>query len=100
MRWELSEPYLNRQGHDRYCSHLDRGTRRCSIYDQRPGICRTYDCRQDKRIWQDFEQGIINPDLFVFDDQGNRFASFGPFSTASPDADEASMEQGQPGTSA
>ncbi|HWE61382.1 MAG TPA: YkgJ family cysteine cluster protein [Chloroflexota bacterium] len=95
MRWELSEPYLNRQGFDRRCVHLDRGTLHCSIYDHRPGICRAYDCRQDKRIWQDFEQAIINPDLFVYDEQGNRFITFTKQEDdeQAPDVVADSMEQ-------
>lgn len=95
MRWELSEPYLNRQGFDRRCVHLDRGTLQCSIYDHRPGICRAYDCRQDKRIWQDFAQGIINPTLFVYDEQGNRFITIrGPEDDEPVSVDAAdSMEQ-------
>jgi hypothetical protein len=32
-------------------------------WQQRPIPCRGYDCREDERIWLDFENGIINPDL-------------------------------------
>lgn len=76
MRWELGEPYLNRQGRDGCCVHLDRGTRRCSIYQHRPGICRIYDCRTDNRIWLDFDKGIINPELFAHDEDGTRRPHF------------------------
>ncbi|GEM_PF-1737441 len=76
VRWELGQPYLNRQGLDRLCVHLDRGTRRCSIYQHRPSICRTYDCRQDSRIWADFDKGIINPDLFVRTENGSVIPQF------------------------
>jgi hypothetical protein len=38
------------------------------VYANRPTICRTYDCRNDARIWADFDAYEINPDLF--DDQG------------------------------
>jgi phosphatidylglycerol:prolipoprotein diacylglycerol transferase len=27
-------------------------------------VCRSYDCRQDKRIWLDFERRIINPRIY------------------------------------
>ena len=36
----------------------------------RPATCRTYDCRHDKRIWEDFDKGIINPTLFVTEPDG------------------------------
>jgi Fe-S-cluster containining protein len=31
------------------CHFLDRATRRCTIYAERPAACRLYDCR--KEIW-------------------------------------------------
>jgi Fe-S-cluster containining protein len=43
--------------------HLERGGCRCSIYAQRPVPCRAYDCRNDKRIWADFERRIPSPEL-------------------------------------
>jgi Fe-S-cluster containining protein len=63
VNWSISEPYLNRQVADGYCSHSDPGSRRCNIYTNRPGVCRAYDCRNDHRIWVDFEQRIPNPRL-------------------------------------
>ena len=63
VKWELGHPYMIRQGPDGYCHHLDRPTHHCSIYDQRPFVCRSYDCRKDKRIWLDFDQRLVNPDL-------------------------------------
>jgi hypothetical protein len=33
------------------------------VRDQRPLPCRGYDCRKDKRVWLDFENRIVNPDL-------------------------------------
>lgn len=76
MRWELGEPYLNRQERDGYCTHLDRAGRHCAIYAHRPAICRVYDCRKDKRIWLDFEQAIVNPELFGYDEDGVHRTSF------------------------
>jgi Fe-S-cluster containining protein len=46
-----------------YCNHLERATCRCTVYHQRPLPCRTFDCRHDQRIWVDFENRVINPDL-------------------------------------
>jgi Fe-S-cluster containining protein len=63
VRWELGQPYLIAQGDDGYCTHLDRGTFRCTVREQRPVACRGYDCRNDKRIWRDFENRIANPNI-------------------------------------
>jgi len=63
VKWDLGHPYLNVRNADGYCVHLDRKTRHCGIYDCRPIPCRGYDCRQDKRIWLDFEKRVINPAL-------------------------------------
>jgi Fe-S-cluster containining protein len=51
------------QGKDGYCCHLERATCRCTIREHRPVPCRAYDCRQDKRIWLDFEERVINPEI-------------------------------------
>ena len=59
VKWDYSRPYRLRKGEDGYCVHSEPETRRCGIYDKRPAICRTYDCRNDKRIWADFEKRIL-----------------------------------------
>ncbi|MGZ3427512.1 MAG: YkgJ family cysteine cluster protein [Polyangia bacterium] len=59
VQWDYSRPYRIRKREDDYCVHSDAETRRCGIYERRPAICRTYDCRQDKRIWQDFDRRIL-----------------------------------------
>lgn len=63
VKWDLPRPYMIRQGKDGYCTHLERGSCRCKIYENRPVPCRGYDCRNDKRIWFDFEKKIVNPEL-------------------------------------
>lgn len=63
VRWEFGRPYLNERGEDGYCTHLDGGTRMCSIREHRPVPCRAFDCRNDPRIWVDFERRIPNPNL-------------------------------------
>ena len=40
---------------------MDRATHRCGVYEQRPIPCRGYDCREDGRIWLDFERRVVNP---------------------------------------
>jgi hypothetical protein len=33
----------------------------CTVYAQRPGACRAYDCRHDPRVWIDFDARIPAP---------------------------------------
>lgn len=89
MRWEYGDPYLNRHGPDDRCVHLDRGTYHCTIYQNRPRICRTYNCSKDSRIWADFENRVINPDLFVIGEDGQRRIQF-------PDTRERPLSGGEP----
>lgn len=63
VKWNYAQPYSIAQGADGRCVHQDRATCKCTIYDNRPHICRTYTCSQDKRIWLDFEACIPNPAL-------------------------------------
>jgi Fe-S-cluster containining protein len=63
VRWDLGRPYLIEHGIDGYCNHLKRNTLGCSIYENRPVPCRAFDCRSDKRIWLDFANMVINPDI-------------------------------------
>jgi Fe-S-cluster containining protein len=63
VRWDLGRPYWNLRDATGYCIHNDPEKRCCNIYEARPGPCRSYDCRQDKRIWLDFETMIVNPHL-------------------------------------
>ncbi|MEA3273829.1 MAG: YkgJ family cysteine cluster protein [Pseudomonadota bacterium] len=60
---EFSHPYFIAHGADGYCRHLDRDGRRCSIHGIRPVPCRGYDCRQDKRIWSDFDRKLLSPEF-------------------------------------
>jgi hypothetical protein len=63
VRWDLSRPYVIAHDGHGYCTHLEHGSCRCTIYENRPLPCRAYDCRNDKRIWLDFEKQVVNPDL-------------------------------------
>jgi hypothetical protein len=63
VKWDLPRPYLIARGSDGYCSHLQRGSCGCTIYANRPLPCRAYDCRQDQRIWSDFENKVVSPEL-------------------------------------
>jgi Fe-S-cluster containining protein len=60
-RWDYGNPYWIKRRDDGYCIHCDPATRACEIHARRPHVCRKFDCRQDKRIWIDFEQRIPAP---------------------------------------
>ena len=56
LRWNSADGFANAKGPDGYCAHHERDG--CTVYDRRPLVCRTYDCRQDPRIWIDFERRV------------------------------------------
>ena len=59
IRWDYGRPYMIRQRMtDNYCVHNDPSARCCTVYEQRPRVCRMYDCRKDARIWDDFDKRI------------------------------------------
>ena len=80
VRWDLGRPYLIAQGDDGYCCHMDRANQRCTVREHRPVPCRAYDCRNDTRIWLDFEQMVPNPAI------------------ARPDWPQCVAAEGEPGT--
>ena len=61
IKWEIERPYTIRHDGDGYCSHMDRPSLGCTAYGHRPAACRTFDCRQDRRVWLDFEQRLPAP---------------------------------------
>lgn len=61
VAWDEAHPYQNRQRPDGYCTHCQPDSRACAIHPHRPAVCRTYDCRGDRRIWLDFERRIPAP---------------------------------------
>jgi len=63
IKWDLGQPYMIAHDKNGYCVHLEHGTCRCTVRENRPVPCRAYDCRNDKRIWIDFENKIINPNI-------------------------------------
>jgi hypothetical protein len=60
IRCDLGRPYQIRHEADGYCTHRNRESGFCGVYDLRPGICRGYSCANDKRIWKDFERMELN----------------------------------------
>lgn len=63
VRWNYAQPYAIAQGEDGRCVHQDRSNFHCTVYEHRPHVCRSYDCRTDKRIWLDFEGRIPHPSV-------------------------------------
>ena len=63
VRWDLGHPYFIARADDGCCAHLHSDTHECEVYQHRPLPCREYDCSRDERVWQDFENKIINPRL-------------------------------------
>lgn len=60
VKWEYRKPYIIKHREDGYCVH-NTEQRGCGVYANRPAVCRSYDCRTDKRIWIDFENRIPAP---------------------------------------
>jgi Fe-S-cluster containining protein len=63
VKWDYGRPYWIQKREDSYCVHCQQGTWRCRVHAHRPYVCRAYDCRNDERIWVDFERMIPNPEL-------------------------------------
>jgi len=62
VKWDIGHPYVIRHNGSGYCCHNDPVARTCSVYEDRPTLCRSYSCRHDKRIWSDFEAMVLNQD--------------------------------------
>lgn len=67
IRWDVGRPYHIRKREDGWCQHCDPKTKGCGVHPRRPLVCRQYDCREDARIWESFEQRIPNPGLDVLE---------------------------------
>jgi len=70
LRWDLGHPYRLRREADGRCTHQDRATGWCRVYEDRPRPCRTYTCATDGRIWKDFAAVELNTEWLA--------AHFGP----------------------
>lgn len=60
VKWDLGAPYYIR--HEAYgcCHHLNAESKGCSVYRDRPNVCRRYSCARDQRIWKDFDNMVLN----------------------------------------
>lgn len=57
----IDKPYLlPRDPNTKRCACMD-ATGACTAYEHRPATCRTYDCREDRRVWIDYEARIPAP---------------------------------------
>jgi Fe-S-cluster containining protein len=60
VKWDLGIPYQIRQRKDGYCTHMNNEKSCCSIYYDRPNVCRKFNCAYDERIWKDYEKMELN----------------------------------------
>lgn len=60
LSWDVEKPYMLEKAADGYCGYLGDGGG-CTQYKIRPATCREFDCREDSRIWFDFEKKIPAP---------------------------------------
>ncbi len=59
VKWDRKLPYLVAHAEDGYCAHLDH-QKGCNIFEDRPALCRRFDCRTDGRVWKDFDGMVPN----------------------------------------
>jgi Fe-S-cluster containining protein len=65
VRFDLGHPYLIRHTAEGRCTHNDRATGACAVYENRPQVCRAYSCATDERIWTDFENMVLNEEYLA-----------------------------------
>lgn len=52
--WDIAFPYRLLVDEAGTCVYFDRTSLSCTIWADRPAACRTFDCRKDDRIWDDY----------------------------------------------
>jgi Predicted Fe-S-cluster oxidoreductase len=60
IKWDLGKPYFIRHEKTGYCTHLNTHKKCCTIYENRPQVCKKYSCARDTRIWKDFNKMELN----------------------------------------
>jgi Fe-S-cluster containining protein len=60
IKWDLGRPYIIRHEANGYCTHNNSQKRCCTIYENRPSVCKQYSCAGDQRIWKDFDKMELN----------------------------------------
>ncbi|MFZ2198275.1 MAG: YkgJ family cysteine cluster protein [Thermodesulfovibrionales bacterium] len=48
IRHNPEKPFFISRNTDGYCTHLDRGSMECTVWNDRPLRCRRYDCTEDR----------------------------------------------------
>lgn len=73
IHWEFGRPYLIAHSTDGYCTHLDRKTYSCTVYNNRPLPCRGFDCKDNEKwkVWLDHGRMNINYELMEQTDRNN-----------------------------
>ena len=61
LEWEIDRPYYLARDRTGYCVYQNKESGLCGNYEYRPAACRRYDCREDRRVWIDFEKMIPAP---------------------------------------
>lgn len=56
VRWDVARPFFIAHDAHGTCRHNER--RACVIHEQRPAMCRVYDCSKDPRVWRDFDTRV------------------------------------------
>ena len=74
IQWDFSRPYLIDHDADNYCVHLDRETYQCTVHEHRPVPCKGFTCENNEkwRVWLDYANMIINPELMEHIQQTNK----------------------------
>ena len=65
VQWEIQEPYVLRRTNAQRCVYQSPTSGLCSNYEHRPATCRSYSCRDDPRIWIDFENRTPAPVISI-----------------------------------
>jgi Fe-S-cluster containining protein len=52
--WDLAMPYALPRLPNGDCVYLDPKSSKCTIWAQRPAVCRQYSCERDTEVWSDF----------------------------------------------
>jgi hypothetical protein len=60
LRHDPDNFFLLAREEDGRCTHQDRDTGFCQVYEERPKPCRQYSCAGDRRIWRDFDGMVLN----------------------------------------
>jgi Fe-S-cluster containining protein len=61
LEWQIDRPYYLARTRTGLCAYQAEDTGGCKAYEHRPATCRRYDCREDARVWIDFEKRIPAP---------------------------------------